>query len=188
MDLNDRQRAYLLAIFEVDQAVEADMRSLPFSPFHERPKASEWRWLEYSEPVPEINKPASRLYAAIKKAAAIDQGTGSTFAALADRELVEVDWRDPDIWGKAKPYIRLRPAGRKLARFWTGQKAYKAPPPGTLREWHWRALVVAYVAGDDGLKSEYGEYGTIGWPAAVRARMGGLPSPLPRRGRPEPVT
>jgi hypothetical protein len=75
--LNDRQRAYLLAIFETDQAVEKDMRSIPFSPFHDRPKASEWRWLEYSEPIPLIAKPASRLYAAIKKASKIDQGTGS---------------------------------------------------------------------------------------------------------------
>ena len=26
-------------------------------------------------------------------------------------------------------------------RSWTGAKAYKAPPAGTLNEWHWRALV-----------------------------------------------
>ena len=42
------------------------MRSIPFSPFHERPKASEWRWLEYSEPIPIIGTDASRLHAAIK--------------------------------------------------------------------------------------------------------------------------
>jgi hypothetical protein len=90
-DLNERQRAYLLAVFTVDQELEAEMRNLPYRPFQSRPKASEWRWLEYSEPVPEINKPASRLYAAIKKTAPIDQGTGATFAALADRGLVEVD-------------------------------------------------------------------------------------------------
>jgi hypothetical protein len=59
--LNDRQHAYLLAIFTVDQELEADMRNLPYRPFQSRPTASEWRWLEYSEPVPEIQKPASRL-------------------------------------------------------------------------------------------------------------------------------
>jgi hypothetical protein len=32
-DLIERQRAYLVAIFETDQAVEKDMRSIPFSPF-----------------------------------------------------------------------------------------------------------------------------------------------------------
>ena len=64
---NERQRAYLLAIFTVDhiftvdQELETEIRNLPYHPFQSRPKASEWRWLEYSEPVPEIQKPASRL-------------------------------------------------------------------------------------------------------------------------------
>src|SRR5947209_12373642 len=112
VDLNDCQRAYLLAIFETDQAVEADMQSIPYRPFQSRPKASEWRWLEYSEPVPEIQKPASRLYAAVKKTAPIDQGTGATFAALADRGLVEVDWREYNIHRQRTPYIRLTPVER----------------------------------------------------------------------------
>jgi hypothetical protein len=51
-DLNDRQRAYLLAIFETDQEVETEMRELPYRPFQQRPKASEWRWLEYKDSVP----------------------------------------------------------------------------------------------------------------------------------------
>jgi hypothetical protein len=170
-DLNDRQRAYLLAIFEADQAVEADMRSIPYRPFQSRPKASEWRWLEYSEAVPEIGKPASRLYEAIKKTAPIDQGTGATFAALADRGLVDVDWRDTNVWGQRKPYLRLTPTGRRLARSWTGAKVFKAPPAGTLREWHWRALAKAYAAGDEGLDKEpYGDYGRIGWSTWLRLR------------------
>lgn len=157
--LNERQRAYLQAIFDTDQAVEDEMRRIPFSPFHDRPKASEWRWLEYSEPIPIINKPASRLYRAIKQVAKIDQGTGSTFTALADRGLIQVEERGPDRY----PHIRMTAAGRKLVRSWTGQKAYKAPPAGTLREWHWRALAKAYAAGDDGLEGEYGDYARIGW-------------------------
>jgi hypothetical protein len=157
--LNDRQRAFLQAIFDTDQAIEADMRAIPFSPFHDRPKASAWRWMEYSEPIPEIAKQASRLYAAIKKAAKIDQGTGSTFTALADRGLIEVQEHGPDRY----PHIRMTLAGRKLVRSWTGAKAYKAPAAGTLREWHWRALALAYAAGDDGLEGEYGDHGHIGW-------------------------
>ena len=62
--LNERQRAYVRAIFDTDQAVEADMRAIPFQT---RPKASDWHLLEYSEPIAEIGKPASRLYAAIKR-------------------------------------------------------------------------------------------------------------------------
>jgi hypothetical protein len=56
--LNERQRASLLAAFGVDQEFEAEMRSIPFRPLVPEPKASEWRWMEYSEPVPEIFKPA----------------------------------------------------------------------------------------------------------------------------------
>ena len=182
VQLNERQRAYLLAIFTVDQALEAEMRLIPYRPFQPRPKASEWRWLEYSEPVPEIDKPASRLYESIKQAAPIDQGTGATFAALADRGLIEVDWRERNVWGQRKPYIRLTPAGRRLARSWTGQKAYEAPPAGTLREWHWRALAKAYAAGDEGLEGEYGDYGRIGWNTWLRLRdykRGGLVEEVP---------
>jgi hypothetical protein len=61
------------------------MRCLPFSPMYDRPKAEEWRWFEYSPPIPEISQPGSRLWEAIKRARSIDQGTGSTFVALAAR-------------------------------------------------------------------------------------------------------
>ena len=87
-------------------------------------------------PIPEAMKPASRLYEAIKRVAAIDQGTGSTFAVLADRGLVHVRVGGPDVY----THVRATTAGRKLVRSWTGQKAYKAPPPGTLKEWHRHAL------------------------------------------------
>jgi hypothetical protein len=44
--LNDRQRAYLLAVFETDQETEQQVRELPYRPFQPpRPKASEWRWV-----------------------------------------------------------------------------------------------------------------------------------------------
>jgi hypothetical protein len=104
------------------------VRSIPFSPFHDRPKASEWRWMEYSEPIPIINKPASRLYAAIKEASKIDQGTGAMFDALAARGLVRVGTCGPDGYS----HLRMTTAGRKLVRSWTGTQAYKAPPAGML--------------------------------------------------------
>jgi hypothetical protein len=102
--------------------------------------------------------------------APIDQGTGATFAALADRGLIEVDWRDYNVHGQRKPYIRLTPAGRRLARSWTGRKAQNVSPAGTLREWHWRALAKAYAAGIEGVEGEYGYYGRIGWNTWLRLR------------------
>jgi surface antigen len=46
----------------------------------------------------------------------------------------------------------MTPAGRKLARSLAGTQAYEAPPAGTLKEWHWRAIAKAYAAGDEGLE------------------------------------
>jgi len=176
-DLNDRQRAYLLAIFETDQEVEAEMRELPYRPFQQRPKASEWRWLEYKEPVPIIGDPGSALWRRIKKLDLVDQGTGSTFSALADRGLVSVQWHRVNVHGQGVPHLRMTTNGRKLARSWTGVKAYKSPAAGTLKEWHWRALAKAYAAGDEGLEGEYGVYGRIGertWQRLLEYKWGAL--------------
>jgi hypothetical protein len=94
--------------------------------------------------------------------------------------------------GQPKPSVRLTPAGRRLARSWTGQQAYKPPPPGTLREWHWRALALAYAAGDEGIEGEYDDYGRIGWTTwrrlinykwGVLIIEGGLKPPFDRRLR-----
>ena len=52
----------------------------------------------------------------------------------------------------------------------TGTKAYKAPPVGTLKEWHWRALAKAYAARDEGLEGSYGDYANIGRPTWLRLR------------------
>jgi hypothetical protein len=122
---NDRQRAYLAGHIQRGPEARAEMRSIPYQPFQQRPKASERRWLEYSEALPEIQKPASRLYTAIKKAAPIDQGTGSTFRALADRGLIQVEEREYNIHGQRTPYIRLTTAVRKLVRAWTGARPTK---------------------------------------------------------------
>jgi hypothetical protein len=176
-DLNERQRAYLLAIFETDQEVEAEMRDLPYRPFQERPKASEWRWLEYEEPVPIIGEPGSALWRRIKKLDLVDQGTGSTFSALADRGLVDVQWHRVNVHGQGVPHLRMTTNGRKLARSWTGRPVYKAPPAGTLKEWHWRALAKAYAAGDEGIEGEYGIYGRIGertWQRLLEYKRGAL--------------
>jgi hypothetical protein len=56
--------------------------------------------MEYSEPIPILNKPASRLYAAINKASRIDQGTGSTFDAPQ---------QPPRLVGPANHVLELEP-------------------------------------------------------------------------------
>jgi hypothetical protein len=97
--------------------------------------------------------------------------TGSTFRALADRGLIDIQEREYNVHGQAKPYIRVTTAGRRFVRSWTEQKAYKPPPAGTLREWHWRALALAYAVDDEGLEGRYGgDYAQIGWSTWLRLR------------------
>ena len=108
----------------------------------------------------------------------VDQGTGSTFSALADRGLVSVQWhRDQRARpGRAAPAHVDRGAAAQRAPG-PGGKAYKAPPAGTLKEWHWRALAKAYAAGDEGLEGEYGAYARIGertWQRLLEYKRGAL--------------
>ena len=107
LELNERQRAYLLAIFETAQELENEMRQIPYRPFQERPKASEWRWLEYAEPVPILGFDGSPLWKRIKQLGMVDQGTGSTFSALADRGLVTVQWQRINVHGQGVPHLRM---------------------------------------------------------------------------------
>jgi hypothetical protein len=62
--------------------------------------------------------------------------------------------------------MRMSTKGRQLAHSWTGAKAHTAPPAGTLKEWHWRALAKTYAAGDEGLDGEYGIYDHIRGPTS----------------------
>lgn len=81
--LNDRQRAYLRALYVCDQATEAMRRERAARGFYDRTPASEWRWQLYG-PV----APPSALYTALRSAGLVDPGTGATWQALEDRRLV----------------------------------------------------------------------------------------------------
>ena len=54
----------------------------------------------------------------------------------------------------------------------TGAKAYRPGSPGTLREWHWRAIVEAWKARHVGVEDENGYYGHghSGWNTWLRLR------------------
>lgn len=49
-------------------------------------------------------------------------------------------------------FVQITKAGRKLVREALHLQAPKALPAGTLREWHWQALVHAYLAGETGVE------------------------------------
>ena len=155
--LNERQRAYLRALYECDQATEADRRAAAARGFYDRRPASEWRWQMYG-PV----APPSQLYEQLRLAGLVDAGTGSTWSSLERRGLVRCSYVR-DAFGVQLLQVQITPAGRKMVRVGLGQQAPRRPPAGQLRERQWAALARLYVAGDEGQLSEYmmyGEYGT----------------------------
>src|SRR5258708_30113929 len=80
-DLNKRQQHYLQAVYEVDQAQEANVKWLGSQGRWNNTPASEWRWLSYNAfgaaLLPKVPDPRRR-----------GEGTGSALAALGRRGLV----------------------------------------------------------------------------------------------------
>jgi hypothetical protein len=86
----------------------------------------------------------SHLRRRLKVAHLADTGTGATFEELEKRGYILCRCEPVSGFGDPLVYIQITPAGRKLVRSATGEQREKALPPGTLREWHWRAMVEAW--------------------------------------------
>jgi hypothetical protein len=178
LELNERQRIYLEAAYREDQKEEAWQRSA-WSWGGRAAPADEWRWILYGSPLID----ATPLRTALKTKDLVDAGTGSTFAALADRGLLltRKAWMQVRLGNRIGDvevlYVRMTTKGRAAIR-----AGIEEPPPegclpgetklpvGTLREWHWRALARAYAAGEEGLEEDGGYYGRAGWRTWLRLR------------------
>ncbi len=117
-ELNERQRHYLQAIYTVDQEKEREqayIRQIPRLRMG-APKASVWRWINYT---PMVGN--ARLHDLIGKHY-IDSGTGSTFEALETRGLIECQHRKAARFGKYNLYVKITKLGRKVVR------AHTEPP------------------------------------------------------------
>lgn len=165
-ELNERQRVYLLAVFEADQLKEKYRRMAASKGMYNRTPAVEWRRITYGP-----TEPPSDLYRALRRAGVVDAGTGSTWASLERRGLVTTS-TEIGALGVELLMVTLTAKGRKLARSLTGQQAPKQLPPGTLKEWHWKAMAAAWVAGDEGLEARWGggDYGGFSWNTWLRLR------------------
>lgn len=149
-NLNKRQQTYLRFVFEVDQAQEASVKRMAARGDWVSSPAALWRWMPY-------NAAGATLLGKIQAAGYRDEGTGSTFAALERRGLVLCRY-EPGSLGGPILFVQITRSGRKMVREALGLKAPKALPVGSLREWHWKALVHAYQAGDTGISE---------WPRGV---------------------
>lgn len=134
-ELNKRQQLYLTAIYEADQAAEADIADRRRR-MYSIPPADEWRWLNYYP----------GIWARVDNAGERDPGTGSTLAALERRDLIHVR----EIQSGTAVQIRLRTAGRAAARAGIQEQAPRRTPAGLLSEWLWDALATIYRAGETG--------------------------------------
>lgn len=135
-ELNDRQRQYLEVIYRADTEAEAAEAASWKRGWKRRP-ADVWRWLPYN--LTNLGSPTP-LKRRLLRCNLVDQGTGSTFDALARRGLILYEEGDG-----LMARIRLTTQGRKIARIGLGESAPKKLPTGTLREWHWRALSALYA-------------------------------------------
>lgn len=165
--LNDRQRHYLLAAYQLDQQLEAahkkDYLRGVVTP------AAEWRAMPYGRWQHFLEKPPTKLRQLIEAQQAagqqrlVDPGSGSTWKALAERGLVEVEERTitkgPEQY--SLPHILLTREGRKLVRQLTGEvrpmvpRKVKPPQPeGLLTAQQWFALVRVYEPDFEGLPAD----------------------------------
>jgi len=148
-DLNERQQAYLAAIYKTDQDAEADIADRR-KRWQTTPPAAEWRWLLYA--VKGGLADDTSIQATLRYQGKLDPGAGSSLAALQRRGLVLVRDNIKNTMLGPVPIVevRLTTAGRAAARAGLGEAPKRATPPGLLSEWLWRALVILYRAGDTG--------------------------------------
>ena len=121
--LNERQRAYLLATYDEDQAREA-RNSGPGGP-----PARRWRWIEYG-PVGHkwLDGSGSHLLRTkLAESGLVSQGTGATWATLVERGLLTTQYEHTGLIDRRsrRPIrslmVRLTTDGRKVARLLRGE-------------------------------------------------------------------
>ncbi|GAB3841121.1 hypothetical protein [Hymenobacter jeollabukensis] len=165
--LNERQQLYLVAAYRLDQELEQEHKH-DYVRGRAPVPAAEWRLIPYGRWKHRLGAPATELRQRIEQHEApgtrlVDPGAGSTWKALAERGLVEIEERvvvddpHPRI-GYSLPYIRLTRKGRRLVRQLTGEQRPPAPrrakpqqPEGLLPQQVWRALVLAYQQDAEGV-------------------------------------
>jgi hypothetical protein len=125
-DLNKRQQKYLQAVYEVDQAQEANIKQMGTRGRWSSTPASVWRWLPY-------NAAGAALLRRIQEAGYQDEESGSTFAALERRGLVLCKY-EPGSLGDPILFVQITREGRRLVREALSIRPAKSLPVGTLRE------------------------------------------------------
>jgi hypothetical protein len=155
--LNERQRTYLREAFKLDQETEAAVRERRSRGWYDEPPASVWRWLRYGyvSGVDDPSGPALRLM----RHEATDEGTGSTWQALARRGLIKTRYvAHPVLKREQLLEVQLTTLGRRVMRAAEPGEAKPRRPAGMLTEWQWQALARIAAAMPDGIAPVMGSY------------------------------
>ncbi|MEU8134944.1 hypothetical protein [Streptodolium elevatio] len=143
-ELNPRQRIYLSALFDADQAAE-EVNRRDSARGVRTPPARVWRRIDF-------NSPYSPVVSRLRGAGVYDSGAGATLAALRARGLIETE----TVAGLlADPvYVWLTRAGRAAARVGHAIPAPPRKPRWAVSQWLWREMTKVARAGDVGLPEE----------------------------------
>lgn len=143
--LNKRQQAYLEAIYEIDQAQEANERGRYVRGEWSRP-AAEWRQIEYGW-LPGMPPIPSPLYEAVERLGMRDEGTGSTFKAVEARKLIKCQYPGRE----TEMSVVLTTLGRRVVRVGLGELPALRPSKDMLNDWAWKHLAALYKADHSGI-------------------------------------
>ncbi|HEV2125880.1 MAG TPA: hypothetical protein VGW38_24245, partial [Chloroflexota bacterium] len=154
-ELNDRQRAYLREAFALDQETEAAIAQRRARGFYNDEPASVWRWLRYGY-VHSVDDPPG-LALRLKRQGFTDEGTGSTWQALARRGLIRVRYVGHPLLPRENLLeVQLTPLGRRVMRTVEPTAAKAKRPAGALTEWQWRGLARVVAAMPEGIPYDIG--------------------------------
>lgn len=160
-ELNKRQQVTLSAIYQADQNAEEEEKDRWHQGLSRR-KAEVWRWLEFASPLANLGV-ETYLHRQLSKAGVVDQGLGSTLDVLNKKGLVECERYQNARQESKLLSIKLTNKGRAVARAGLGESAPKKRLKGQLKPRQWEALVTAYKAGNEGIKSGISDYAGFSW-------------------------
>jgi transcriptional regulator with XRE-family HTH domain len=152
-ELNERQRAYLVACYRQDQEAEQEARAKSAAG---QPTGApvQWRKLPFTIKADPVFTGYTPIQERLREESHHDAGAGATLHALTRRGLLQVSEDQVEVFPLgpvARVLVELTRLGRACARAGLGEVTRSRPPAHLLSEWLWRNLVKVAMAGSAGL-------------------------------------
>jgi len=126
-ELNNRQRTYLLAAFDLDQRAEENNK------YFGAPPAEVWRWMEYGPIGQRRFLGSGELRDQLVRERLVDSGAGATWSRLGSLRLVELKYTPSGFATRGRPisvlWVRMTTRGRRVCRHLRGLPATKPRAP-----------------------------------------------------------